>query len=129
MPKQSESLKNLLSQAAQFFNQGSYQQSQSKLQAALKIDVKNTVVLSNLGSVLHMRKEYSQALEYFEQALKINPSLVSALIGYGYSLDALGHHDKAIFSFENQLQLIENFHKYIMGWAVHFFLWDIMLKR
>jgi type IV pilus assembly protein PilF len=64
--------------------------------------------LANLGEAYFYKQEYNKAIEYFKQALKLQPDFIPALHGLGRAYVALGRGKLAIYYFEKALKLSPN---------------------
>ena len=51
--------------------------------------------MTNKGIVLTKLGDYTQAVQYFDKALKIEPDNVACLFYKGIALDKLGQHEQA----------------------------------
>ena len=60
------------------------------------MDPRNVDVLYNKGVALGKLGEYAQAIQYYDQALAIEPNYTGALVGKGFALDQLGSNNQAI---------------------------------
>ncbi|MBM4287100.1 MAG: tetratricopeptide repeat protein [Deltaproteobacteria bacterium] len=57
------------------------------------------------GRTFHARKEYSKAIQAFQEALKAKPDFAEAYHGIGMSYGAMGRHDQAIENFRQAISL------------------------
>jgi tetratricopeptide (TPR) repeat protein len=71
----------------------------------LKANAKNINALVLQGSVLSRTKKFQQALECYEEALKIDPNHVPALVRSGRVLEDIDENSKAKTYFERAISL------------------------
>lgn len=64
--------------------------------------------LYNMGNALQKLDRFEEAIEAFEKALKIDPTMCDAWINRGRLLDDLGHHEEAIQSYDISLEIDPN---------------------
>ncbi|MDZ4834812.1 MAG: tetratricopeptide repeat protein [Candidatus Melainabacteria bacterium] len=64
--------------------------------------------LYNMGNALQKLERYEEAIDAFEKALKIDPTMCDAWINRGRILDDLGHHAEAIRSYDVSLDIDPN---------------------
>jgi tetratricopeptide (TPR) repeat protein len=57
------------------------------------------------GNEHSYNKEYRQAIEYYDKALKIDPKYALALNNKGLALDKLGKYNEAIQSYDKALEI------------------------
>lgn len=62
---------------------------------ALKIEPRQASSWTVLGSIHKSNKDYSQAIDAFEQALQLHPPLVESFVLYSQTLQEMGHLDDA----------------------------------
>ncbi len=65
---------SLNSLATFYFHQSRWADAETQLRRALRLTPDNPAVYSNLGIILTRRRKYSQAIQIFEQSLKLGPS-------------------------------------------------------
>jgi tetratricopeptide (TPR) repeat protein len=65
----------------------------------------------NLGRQQFQAEQYSQALQYFNQALNLDPTLTDAWNGRGAALKKLGNFSEALAAYDCALQLDPNSYK------------------
>jgi tetratricopeptide (TPR) repeat protein len=70
--------------------------------------------LNDEGVSHHSQGEFETAVEFFDKALKLDPSIVAAWSNRGLALSKLGRYDEAIESYD---QAIELFPKYTAAWV------------
>jgi tetratricopeptide (TPR) repeat protein len=61
---------------------------------------KNTQFFTNKGISLYNLKKFIEAIECFDEAIKINTSYYRAWCNKGIALGSLGQHDEAIECFD-----------------------------
>lgn len=76
--------------------EGRYEESQTKIAAALKLHPDNAAALGNLTAACLRNGQFEEALEWGQCALKIEPESVDALINLSTSLYELGRYQEAI---------------------------------
>jgi predicted O-linked N-acetylglucosamine transferase (SPINDLY family) len=102
----SDKVKFLLNQAIEKFQCGDYEQSQTLLSIALKINPKNFNALFLSGVVKGIQNNHSEALGFFQKALKIDPSSSLTHLNMGKALSELNRDRDAIKSYK-QSSLID----------------------
>jgi tetratricopeptide (TPR) repeat protein len=65
------------------------------------------------GNEHHFKKEYSEAIEWYDKAIEINPNYVDAWNNKGIALEYSGKHKEAIEYYDKALQLDP---KYVDAW-------------
>lgn len=65
-------------QAAYATQRGDYAGAEAFYQGALKENPNVPIILNNLGNLAFYRKEYEEAIDYYQQAIDVAPELVSA---------------------------------------------------
>lgn len=61
------------------------------------------------GFTYHNRKQYDKAIEYYSEALKLNPGLVEAYIGRGVAYTKKDDFDRAIKDYNKAIELNPNY--------------------
>lgn len=69
----------------------------------LQADPKNAGVLANIGNIYYDGKQYSKAIEYYEQALNVRPTDTSVRTDLGTAYWYTGDADTAISQFNKAL--------------------------
>jgi tetratricopeptide (TPR) repeat protein len=59
------------------------------------LDPRNVDVLYNKGVAFGKLVDYTQAIQYYDQALAIEPNYTGALIGKGFALHQLGSNNQS----------------------------------
>ncbi|MCK6497007.1 tetratricopeptide repeat protein [bacterium] len=72
--------------------------------AALGVDPDHFRSLNNLGTVLHRRGNYDEALKYYEKVLQINPKYARAMENAALAYRSLGQMPKAIEMWQKALE-------------------------
>lgn len=67
-------------QAAEVWKQGNTSKASSLAEMALRLDPNRARVYDLLGNIAQTNKEYDRALEYYREALKRSPGLISAAV-------------------------------------------------
>ncbi|MFT6166242.1 MAG: lipopolysaccharide biosynthesis regulator YciM [Vicingaceae bacterium] len=75
------------------------------LETALKIAANNYEVLSNLGTLYGLSKNYSAAIDVLKKAAQLKPNIAKTQIDLGLSYYYLGQLDLAKSSFDKAVQL------------------------
>jgi tetratricopeptide (TPR) repeat protein len=71
---------------------------------ALALDSHSTQATIGLGSIVYGRQHYAQALDWYEQALRLKPDGADAHYGIALCSDALGNTDRAVQEYEAYLR-------------------------
>nr|MBC8390857.1 tetratricopeptide repeat protein [Actinomycetota bacterium] len=66
-------------------------------------DEKNIQFLISKGISLYKLKKFSEAVDYFNEAIKINPLYCTAWCNKGVVLDKLGQHNEALDCFNEAI--------------------------
>jgi aminopeptidase N len=92
----------------ELFRDGQYIEAQRQLEEALKLDKSNSWVYYNLGLIFLEQRNYQQALDNFDAALKGNlrPSWIEAWahIKRGNAYDAEGMRDRAVYEYKKAVE-------------------------
>jgi Flp pilus assembly protein TadD len=80
-----------------------------KFQAQLRDDPENPILLSNLGMIYIMKKEYEKALTLLQKAIALDPRIPQAHNNLGIVLLELGRVAEARKEFETALKLKPNY--------------------
>jgi tetratricopeptide (TPR) repeat protein len=75
---------------------------------ALDVTENNYIMHSNFGGALFQKGRFDEAIDHFEQALKINPGFTDARRDIGFVLLKQQKTDQAIAAFEQALQMKED---------------------
>jgi tetratricopeptide (TPR) repeat protein len=80
--------------------------------------------LNDEGVSHHSQGEFETAVEFFDKALKLDPSIVAACSNRGLALSKLGRYEDAIESFDRALAIKAEYalawqarERYSAGWA------------
>lgn len=84
------------------------EQTTAPMLEAIKKDPKDFGNLVNLANVYYDAQQYPQAIQYYEQALKIQPSNADVTTDLGTAYWYTGDADKAIVKFQQSLKLRPN---------------------
>ena len=77
--------------------------------SVLAQDTTNIYDLYNKGAAQDSSGNYTQAIQFYDEALAINPNYTNALTGKGVSLDKLGDHTGAITYYDKALAINPNY--------------------
>lgn len=86
-------------------DQGENEAAAADLRRVLELDSENTEALLNLGRALHNLNRSVEALEIFDRAAAIDPSLPLIHFHRGLVLSTLGEYEEALSALDRQLQL------------------------
>ena len=84
---------------------GRFEEAERYARLALDEDATSDVTLYNYGLILKALKRPAEALERFNQALKINPSIASTWNNRGTVFNDLRRYDDAVGDFDRAIQL------------------------
>ena len=88
------------------FNQEKYwKNSEALFQHAVNVTRNNYLAYNNLGYFLDHHGKNNEALENYQESLKINPNYEDALNNMGYALAGKGRYDEAIPYYERALSI------------------------
>ena len=71
----------------------------------IMFDEKNIQFLISKGISLYKLKKFSEAVDYFNKAIKINPLYCTAWCNKGVALDKLGQHNEALDCFNKAIKI------------------------
>lgn len=102
-----------------YFNTGRLDRAYEGFQEAVKRNSRDVVAYNYLG-ILHRQKgEFGKAMEYYKQALAVNPDYPNALLNAGILYDLyLGDKDKALASYERYQELTKGEDKEVGKWIL-----------
>lgn len=89
-------IQSLLSQAQTTYNSGHYKEALSYCERAYEIDAFRTDNLLLLGSVHFQMQNYSEAIFYNQQCIRVDPTFAEAYSNLGSALKELGDIHAAI---------------------------------
>jgi len=82
--------------AAALAQKGRFEEAAEHGRVALELrKTPNAEILSNMGSIYNNLGRYTEAIEAFVQALKVDPSYANAYVGLGNTFGKLGYHKEA----------------------------------
>lgn len=87
------------------FSHCAYTQTPEELVNAIHLDPTNCLARFSLGNMYAQQQNYIEAIEQFNEILKIRPHITSVLYNAAYCLKALGHFEDAIKRYNNVLML------------------------
>ncbi|XP_046581370.1 protein O-mannosyl-transferase TMTC3-like isoform X2 [Haliotis rubra] len=73
--------------------------------SGLKVNQKNAKLFNNVGHALEKVEEYSEALEYFQRAVSVQPDDIGAHINVGRTLSTLNRTEEAEKAYRSALAL------------------------
>jgi len=85
---------------------GYWKDSETIFQRTLAVTGDNSLVHNNLGAALHTQGRRAEALEHFQEALRIRPDYVDALMNSGVILLDLGRFPEATEMFRQAVRLV-----------------------
>lgn len=85
--------------------QGRFEEALKLVEAALKLQPRSPVILSDQGLILFKLGQHERALMAFEQALAIQPDHPASLSNRGNVLSELGRLDEALVSYDQALKI------------------------
>ena len=90
-----ETIKELLVVGKQFFDNKQYTQAESHLRRALDKGARYADVLNMLGVISHVEGRFASSIEYFREAVKINPRYTEAILNLAVLYNDLGQYAEA----------------------------------
>lgn len=90
-----ETLKELLLTGKQYFENKQYKQAESYLKKVIEHDARYADVLNMLGVISHVEGKFATAIDYFREALKINPKYTEAILNLVVLYNDLGQYEDA----------------------------------
>ncbi|MFN3505512.1 MAG: tetratricopeptide repeat protein [Caldimicrobium sp.] len=88
-------LKALETRAALFLQKDDLVSAEQDLKAAIELDAKNARLYFRLGQIYYKKKDLDQALEYFTQAIDLNPMYPAAYLARSQVLRDKGLEEAA----------------------------------
>lgn len=92
--------------------QGKWSKAIEVYNAALEVDPTHAKIWYNKGIALNNLQRYEEAIDAFDQVIRINPEEVnaraSAWFNKGMALQKLGRYEEAIEAFDQQLKINPN---------------------
>ncbi|GBE03063.1 TPR repeat-containing protein YrrB [bacterium BMS3Bbin06] len=100
-----EHISELYEEANRLFEEGKYHNAEPLLKDVYKVNPYYADVLNKLGVISHLKGELEEAVNYFEEALHINPQYTEASLNLAITYNDLGEFSKAqeIFSLAAQV--------------------------
>ena len=95
----------LLTKSLEYLRTSNLEAAEPLLLQALAIEANNPDSLRFLGIISAQRKNYAQALKYFEAAIKVNPQNGITHSNLGNVLFELGQFEKALNAYDNAIAL------------------------
>lgn len=95
----------LLTKSLEYLRASNLEAAEPLLLQALAIEANNSDTLRFLGIISAQRKDYAQALKYFEAAIKVNPQNGITHSNLGNVLFELGQFEKALNAYDNAIAL------------------------
>jgi len=99
-----------------YWRKGEYQKALEHYEKALSLDNNDAVIFTNLGTLyfsIFMRTkrmvDHTRSIEYFKQAIELDPVLPSAYNGLGNAYQIIGRSSDAISLWEKSLELDPNY--------------------
>ncbi len=94
-----------------------YEQSAEIFYDILSTDKNNPEILLNLAQTLEAWGKHSEALDYYEKIIEINPSEIACYYGKGVCLQSLNELSQAKKAYEKALSIDENCYQALLGLA------------
>lgn len=93
---------------------GSFNQAVSCYLKAVKMDANFAEAWNNMGNAFGQMREYTNAIECFDNALVIDPIYERALYGKAGTLKNMGKRQEALSTVDRLLELTNNVHVVIL---------------
>jgi len=90
-----EDLHKLHKHGSQLFEEGKYMEAEPVLKEIISIEPTYADVHNKLGIISHLKGDFQQACEYFENALKLNPKYTEASLNLAISYNDMGEFKKS----------------------------------
>jgi len=90
-----ETLKELLAIGKQYFDNKQYAQAESYLKRVMEKSGRYADVLNMLGVISHVEGKFASSIDFFEQALAINPRYTEAMLNLAVLYNDLGQYAEA----------------------------------
>lgn len=90
-----ETLKELLAIGKQYFDNKQYAQAESYLKRVMEKSGRYADVLNMLGVIAHVEGRFASAIEFFREALNINPRYTEAMLNLAVLYNDLGQYAEA----------------------------------
>lgn len=90
-----ETLKEILSIGKQYFDNKQYSQAEHALKRVLEDHGRFADVLNMLGVISHVEGKFASSIEYFKEAIGINPRYTEAILNLAVLYNDLGQYDEA----------------------------------
>ena len=90
-----ETLKELLAIGKQYCDNKQYAQAESYLKRVLEKSGRYADVLNMLGVISHVEGKFASSIDFFEQALSINPRYTEAMLNLAVLYNDLGQYAEA----------------------------------
>ena len=88
---------------------GKLAESSEAFENAVRLDAKNHIFLTNLGSAFAAAKRYDEAIECFRRALNLKTSIPELHYNLANALKDSGKFEDAVNSYQKALQLRSNY--------------------
>jgi tetratricopeptide (TPR) repeat protein len=88
-----------------YHQRGDHAAAVRQIDAALKLNPRNTAAHSNRGLALHELGRFDDAVKSFDRALAIDPDDADVLMSRGVALAALGRYAEAVASYDRALTI------------------------
>ena len=90
-----ENVSEIVARGKQHFDHRQYDQAERYLKSALDQKVRYADVFNMLGVISHSAGRFASAIEFFREALKINPNYTEAIMNLAVLYNDLGQYSKA----------------------------------
>jgi Tfp pilus assembly protein PilF len=87
---------SLYVKAEKKLSKGETDQGIALLERAVGLAPHFVVAINRIGTIFHMRKEFSKSEQYFREALQVDPNAYAPLVNLGGSLLAMGRFEEAL---------------------------------
>ena len=122
-----EKIKGLLLKAVNFYKTGNLDELEKVLKKIILIDSNYQEAYFNLGRLSEKKKEYKQAITYYEKSLKINPNHLDSIINLTNCYEDQKQMNKAVKLIEKGCELHPDEYKvyFVLGRLCHKKRYDI----
>jgi len=79
---------------------GQFESALEEIRKARQLDPLSPIIHTQVGSVLYIARQYSDALDHFREGLGLEAEFPLAHFILGYTLEALGAYDEAVIEYE-----------------------------
>jgi Tfp pilus assembly protein PilF len=91
-----EKARSLYLKAEKKLSKGEIEKGIELLESAVNLAPHFVAAINRIGTVFHMRKDFSKSEQYFREALQVDPNAYAPLVNLGGSLLAMGRFQEAL---------------------------------